>query len=231
MSASLELCASCHGDFLSLHGNNRTNNLELCVTCHNGNATDIGARAQAGVSGETSIEFKTMIHGIHAANITVYGFGGSEHDYTEVTYPGRLNNCGACHSGNTYYPTDPSTQFRVANTFISDNYSNADFPDEVVATTPGTPQRAATLADQGDDLNRTANAAACLQCHTSPTAQSHAIIPGGAKLSVKQTRDGTLLPPPGDPVPDGVETCVLCHGQGSSVADTGIYHKPWFPLP
>jgi len=214
---------------LSLHGNNRTNNLELCVTCHNANATDIGVRGSN--PGETPIDFKTMIHGIHAANIVVYGFGGSVNDYTEVTYPGRLNNCGACHAGNTYYPTDPSVDFRVATTFISDNYSNADLPDDVVPTTPGTPERTATLANQEDDLNRTSNAAACLQCHTSATASSHTIIPGGAKLSVKQTRDGTLLATPGDPVPGQVETCILCHGRGSSVADVGVYHKPWFPLP
>ncbi len=231
VGVSLEKCASCHGALLSEHGANRNNNLELCATCHNANATDIAGRAQAGAPGETPIDFKTMIHGIHAANITVYGFGGSVSDYSEVTYPGELNNCGACHVGSSYYPTDPSAQFRVATTFISDNFANADLPDEVVPTAPETPERTATLANQADDLNRTANAAACLQCHTSPTAESHAIVPGGAKLSAKQTDDGTIIAPPGDPVPGQVETCVLCHGEGSSVADTGDFHQPWFPLP
>jgi OmcA/MtrC family decaheme c-type cytochrome len=205
------------------------------VTCHNANATDIRARSgdfgSPIIPGEESIDFKTMIHGIHAANIVVYGFGGSEHDYTHVTYPGQLNNCGACHTDNNYYPTDPSTDFRFATTFISDNFGNATDPDQVEPTAPRTPERLATLANQEDDLNRTANAAACLQCHTSATAESHAIVPGGAKLSVRQADDGTLIPSPGDPVPNQVETCVLCHGEGSSVSDTRSAHGTWFPLP
>jgi OmcA/MtrC family decaheme c-type cytochrome len=258
LGVSLEKCASCHGSLLSLHGNNRNNNLSLCVTCHNAQATDIGARAEGDVQGETPIDFKVLVHGIHAANILVYGFGGSVHDYNEVTYPGEINNCGACHINQSYYPTNPDTDPRFATTFISDNFNNADFPDDVVPTAPelciggtndgdscaldidcpgGTcatnPDRTVTLANQQDDLNRTANAAACLQCHTGQTAESHAVIPGGAKLSVKQTTDGTLLPTPGDPNPGAVETCTLCHGQGSSVCDScdvGVGHMPWFPL-
>ncbi len=233
LGVSLEKCASCHGGLLSLHGNNRNNNLELCATCHNAQATDIRARAEAGVQGEESINFTSMIHGIHAANVVIYGFGGSVHDYTEVTYPGEINNCGACHVDQSYYPTDPDTDPRFATTYISDNFSGADFPDDVVPTTPGSPEREATLADQEDDLNRTANAAACLQCHTGPTAESHAVIPGGAKLSVMQMIDGTLLPTPGDPNPGAVETCTLCHGPGSTVCDgcdVGVGHMPWFPL-
>ncbi|MGB5809637.1 MAG: OmcA/MtrC family decaheme c-type cytochrome [Polyangiales bacterium] len=234
LGVSLERCADCHGSLLSLHGSNRTNNLELCVTCHNANATDIRARAEAGIPGETSIDFKTMIHGIHAANVVIYGFGGSEHDYTEVTYPGALSNCAACHVGQTYYPTDPDTQPRFATTFISDNFTDADFPDEVVSTEPRTPEREDTLANQTDDLNRTSNAAASMQCHTGATAASHVVIPGGAKLSVKQDNDGSLQPTPGDPNPGAVETCILCHGQGSTVCDgcdVAVGHMPWFPLP
>ncbi|RLB59664.1 MAG: hypothetical protein DRI90_15130, partial [Deltaproteobacteria bacterium] len=230
LGVSIEKCASCHGGLLSLHGNNRTNSIALCVTCHNANATDIRARAEGGIQGEQSIDFKAMIHGIHAANVVIYGFGGGEHDYTEVTYPGELNNCAACHVGGSYYPTDPETDPRIATTFISDNFGNDDFPEEVTPTTPRTPERALTLANQEDDLNRTANAAACLQCHNSEWAASHALIPGGAKLSVKQTDDGMLLPVPGDPNPSAVEVCTLCHGEGSNVEDVGVVHAPWFPL-
>ena len=230
LGVSLEKCASCHGGLLSLHGENRNNKLELCVTCHNANATDIGARAEGGVAGETPIDFKVMIHGIHAANVVIYGFGGEEHDYTEVTYPGELNNCGACHVGDSYYPVNPETDPRIASTFISDNFGNADVPEDVVPTAPRSPERALTLANQEDDLNRTSNAAACLQCHTSQGSADHAVIPGGAKLSVKQTDDGTLLPAPGDPVPDAFERCSICHGEGSDIKDVGVVHAPWFPL-
>jgi len=231
VGVAIDSCNNCHAS-LSLHGNNRTDNIELCVTCHNPNATDIRARAEAEppVSGEQAIDFKTMIHGIHSANIVVYGFGGSVHDYTEVTYPGQLNNCGACHEGNSYYPSDPDTDVRFAVTYISDNFDNVETPDDQVPSAPRSPEREATLADQEDDFNRTANASACLACHTGATAESHAVIPGSAKLAAKQLNDGTLLPQPGDPVPDAVETCTFCHGQGSSVADVGVFHAPWFPL-
>ena len=234
LGVSLEKCASCHGGLLSLHGENRNNNLELCVTCHNANATDIRARSgdfgEPVVSGEQSIDFKVMIHGIHAANVVIYGFGAEKHDYAEVTYPGELNNCGACHVGGSYYPVDPETDPRVATTFVSDNFGNADFLEDVVPTAPRSADRAMTLANQEDDLNWTSNAAACLQCHTSQQWADHAVINGWAKLSVKQTDDGMLLPIPGDPIPDVMERCTLCHGAGSNVKDVGVVHAPWFPL-
>jgi OmcA/MtrC family decaheme c-type cytochrome len=227
---SLDKCANCHGELLSLHGSNRTNKIELCVTCHNANATDIRARAEGGVQGEESIDFKRMIHGIHAANVVIYGFGGSVHDYTHVTFPGELNNCGACHVGNSYYPNDPDANLRIATTFISDNFDDADFPDDVVPTTPGTPARALTLADQEDDLNRTFNATACLQCHTEDVSAQHAVA-NGSRLSIKQTDDGMLQSSPGDLFPNPIEDCLRCHSEGNNVADVGVRHAPWFPLP
>ncbi len=60
---------------------------------------------------EESIDFKRMIHGIHAAGIRenplqIVGFGGLTtyiFDEEEVQYPGNLANCVACHteSGST----------------------------------------------------------------------------------------------------------------------------------
>ena len=221
---SIEKCNDCHS-ILSLHGNNRTDNIELCVTCHNAQATDIRARAEAGVEGEVPIHFKTMIHGIHNATegLVIYGFGGSVHDYSEVTYPGLLYNCDSCHIESSFYPTNPDDTFRFATTFISDNFDNAEFPEEVVPTAPRTEQRAATLANQEDDFNITANAAACTSCHTGASTVSHAEIPGGALFAVKQLNDGVFLPPDAP-----VETCTFCHGQGSSVSDTATSHRPPF---
>jgi OmcA/MtrC family decaheme c-type cytochrome len=227
---SLDKCANCHGELLSLHGSNRTNKIELCVTCHNANATDIRARAEGGVQGEESIDFKRMIHGIHAANVVIYGFGGSVHDYTHVTFPGELNNCGACHVGNSYYPNDPDANLRIATTFISDNFDDANFPDDVDPTVPRSPARAITLANQEDDLNRTFNATACLQCHTEDVSIQHAVA-NGSRLSIKQADDGTLQSIPGDLFPNPIEDCLRCHSEGNNVADVGVRHAPWFPLP
>ncbi len=51
------------------------------------------------------IDFKTMIHEIHTANVVIYGFGGSVVNYDEVTYPMPLANCQACHvdSATAYF--------------------------------------------------------------------------------------------------------------------------------
>jgi OmcA/MtrC family decaheme c-type cytochrome len=99
----LASCNDCHKN-LSLHGNNRQGSLEVCTTCHNTEATDKGRRpAGGGVDGKTQvpIDFKTMIHEIHTANIVVYGFGGSVNSFTDVTYPMPLANCQACHKAPT----------------------------------------------------------------------------------------------------------------------------------
>lgn len=96
---SLDKCNSCHS-FLSLHGGNR-NQIEQCVLCHNPNGTDVGNRPAAQAPPQT-IQLAYMIHRIHTGEnstreYTIYGFGGSANDFTEVRYPGDRRNCNACH--------------------------------------------------------------------------------------------------------------------------------------
>ncbi|MGL6223737.1 MAG: OmcA/MtrC family decaheme c-type cytochrome, partial [Steroidobacteraceae bacterium] len=62
-------CDQCHKQ-LTLHGNNRTDDVQVCVMCHNPNATDIGRRVagsqcvtQLGTDDET-VDMKYMIHAI-----------------------------------------------------------------------------------------------------------------------------------------------------------------------
>ena len=52
----IEKCKQCHQPHLSLHGNNRTDEIQACVTCHNPNATDIAYRTSGA---ETPIDFKS----------------------------------------------------------------------------------------------------------------------------------------------------------------------------
>jgi OmcA/MtrC family decaheme c-type cytochrome len=216
-------CNSCHGK-LSLHGNNRTDNIDLCVTCHNGNATDIRARQEAiegtfgnelvpGDKSEEAIDFKRMIHQIHAANVVIYGFGGSRHDYTHVTFPGELSNCTGCHLEGTYYPTRDDEDFRLMTTYISDNFDDFDNPVGALAnpTTGRTADRATTLADAEDDINITTNTATCGACHTSAFAESHMQDEGGS-FSVQQANDGDFSFPDGERT--RVETCTNCHAPG-----------------
>jgi OmcA/MtrC family decaheme c-type cytochrome len=103
-------CAKCHNGTrlssagtpiprLSLHGGQRNENLNLCVVCHNPNQTDVAFRT---AGKEASIDFKRMVHAIHAGGFrttpyVVIGFNGSVHDYSGVRFPARLRDCTNCH--------------------------------------------------------------------------------------------------------------------------------------
>ena len=200
---AIDSCNACHQQ-LSLHGSNRTDKTELCVLCHNPNATDIRARVEGGVDAtnsldgkdEESIDFKRMIHGIHAGQVVVYGFGGGENDFREVGFPGQLNNCENCHDGDTYYPVNQA--FVLATTIDS----------------------GADLADPTDDVNISPNTSACSGCHTSVTAASHMNLNGGS-FNARQASDGTLI----DNDTNGIviESCEVCHGPGR-IADVAVVH-------
>lgn len=168
-------CDNCHGA-LSMHGANRNDEAQVCVICHNPNATDIARRPDDHTLAdgtphdgrkESSIDFKRMIHGIHAAGkredpYVVFGFGNREHVFgeEEVTFPGLLSQCDTCH--------------------ISDAYTLPLSP-EVLPTTVDTAPSAATkaqatpesLADPADDLNISPTAAVCSACHDTSLAEAH----------------------------------------------------------
>jgi OmcA/MtrC family decaheme c-type cytochrome len=211
---SIDKCNNCHG-VLSLHGSNRTDNIQVCATCHNPNATDIEDRGDFCVgggddgsgcdpavpadcpggtctefTGEATVDFKVMVHQIHAANTLITG--RSLHDYTKTTYPRHerlTNECNACHLEGTYYPVDVTEDFRVATT--TDSWVDLEDPE--------------------DDLNTTFNAATCGGCHLDfmePDAVKRAhMVQNGSSFLVGQSIDGNL-----DPLT--VETCTICHGPG-----------------
>ena len=88
---TLALCHNCHAT-LELHGQNRADNLDSCVSCHNPRNTDRIVRDLPGCEppsdgkSEESIDFKTMIHGIHAAAmreepLQIVGFSVLQHPY------------------------------------------------------------------------------------------------------------------------------------------------------
>jgi OmcA/MtrC family decaheme c-type cytochrome len=96
---AIENCNSCHSS-LSVHGDLR-NRTEMCVLCHNPNQTD-QARRPASEGPPQSVDFRTMVHKIHTgedltSEYTIYGFGASKNDFTEVRFPGDRRDCGKCH--------------------------------------------------------------------------------------------------------------------------------------
>ena len=228
-------CDNCH-DFLSLHGGNRNNEPAICVICHNPNATDIGRRPIASDTPvllttdgkvEEAIDFKRLIHGIHAGaqtnydgteahgfrekGLVVWGFPGApcnafggpasnscENDFSHVRFPGILQDCETCHLPGTYELEDV-WEYPTTNGILSSTISTG--MDVTVPT---------------DDLNISPTAAVCSACHDSFLAQSHMVMPGGALFGETQDNINTAA---------GItpETCSLCHGPGRS-SDVEVVH-------
>jgi OmcA/MtrC family decaheme c-type cytochrome len=212
-------CNQCH-EVLSLHGGNRTDNTELCATCHNPNATDIRQRGagactavpptatqapMTGANADVSIDLRYMIHAIHSgprANYVVCGNGNSVHDFSEVHYPGKLNNCEGCHlppteTNPSYYGRDPATMLAVSVDAGADRLTIMD--DQAMSPTT----------------------AACAGCHTDSLALAHMRQNGGSG----DVATGTVVGPKQaiGSVTNSVETCAVCHAEGRS-ADIRVVH-------
>jgi OmcA/MtrC family decaheme c-type cytochrome len=195
---AIERCDQCH-NVLSIHGNNRTDEPEVCVQCHNPNATDVNVRNspcsdEIGTD-DATIDFKRMIHLIHASGATevpyeVCGFGNSTHVY-DVTYPGHLNNCEGCHEPDGYYPVEPGA---ILGTTVD------------VGADPASPI---------DDVVISPNSSVCSSCHVSDLAKTH-MEQNGGDFAATKAADSTLIS-------SGVESCALCHGPGRS-ADVKEVH-------
>jgi len=188
---SHEKCAACHNN-LELHGGQRNGNTELCTMCHNPNNTDRNRRPvdpaeTSDGKTEVAIDFKRLIHSIHAAGkretpYYVWGFGPREHDFSHVRYPAPLNKCTMCHIEDSY-------QLPLATS--------------VLATTVDSNSN----SDPNDDLNITPTAAVCSSCHDGQLERAHMIQNGGASFSVLQADIDNW---------QTVETCQFCHGPGAT---------------
>lgn len=213
-------CDSCHAR-LSLHGANRNDEPGVCVACHNPNATDKARRTGVGVDGKTeeSIDFKRMIHAIHAGKrddpstttvveghgfrekgIVVYGFGGSVNDFSHVRFPGILNDCSACHLSGTY---------ELAGRWVEPSQGGG-----ILGSTVNT---SALTSDASDDLKISPTAAVCSSCHDGASAQDHMVTQGNA-IGI-----GSSLPDTQANLSLNYETCSICHGPGR-VADVKVVH-------
>jgi OmcA/MtrC family decaheme c-type cytochrome len=142
-----ENCNSCHGS-LALHGGSRQN-VQFCVMCHNANWDD-KARRPADKLPVESIHLKTMIHKIHTGEEL-------ENDFTIYGF------------GNTAI-----------------NFNEVTFPGDRrncekchIADTQQLPLPKGLLPSVAarDYINPMQPiAAACLSCHTSQEAASHALL-------------------------------------------------------
>jgi OmcA/MtrC family decaheme c-type cytochrome len=193
-------CNNCH-EQINFHGGSRNGEVQLCVMCHNPNNTDIARRPADPATSldglkERSIDFKTLIHAIHAPSkrqndFVVYGFGNRSHDYSDVRFPGSISNCETCHIQGSF---------------------DLPLPSMVLASTIDT---GVLLSDPKDDVNVSANAAVCSSCHDSVVAKAHMIQNGGASFDTTQEQVDNFTV---------IETCQYCHGSGS-FADVKTVHK------
>lgn len=189
----LAQCHNCHST-LVLHGNNRADNLDSCVTCHNPRNTDRVVRELPGCEppsdgkSEESIDFKTMIHGIHAAAVRenplqIVGFrcfNTYVYDEEHVHYPGNLANCESCHVGDSF-------MLPLADTVLGTTVDSGFDPTVSTSHTVITPATAV-----------------CASCHDGTEARAHMEGFGGNFATTQAAIDSGEV----------VETCNTCHAEG-----------------
>ena len=200
------LCNDCHAD-LSEHGGQRTNP-NYCIMCHN--PTNANDDRWSRLEGETtlveSVDFRVMIHKIHAGEDLTqeYVLGGfpaaSETNPTgtvlpfgETRFPNRLDNCTACHVDGTY-------ELPLADSLIPSQLQERDCVEPVGDDADSFCDAPNWTLTRTIELQPTT--AACTGCHDSTATMSHAQLMTTAM---------------------GEESCAVCHGPGSA-SDVAVVH-------
>ena len=169
-----EKCNACHYN-LSMHGSNR-NRTEHCVQCHNPNATDAARRPASEMPAQT-ITFKTMIHRIHTGH-------DSEAEFVVYGYGNQANDFGEVH-----FPGDR----RNCEKCHVNGSEQLPLKDNLLDVT----NPRGLLNPMGPA------AAACLGCHTSVAAASHALS--------MTTKIG--------------EACAACHGSSAEFSVKRVHAR------
>ncbi len=228
-------CDRCH-DLLSVHGNNRSDEAQLCVMCHNPFNTDYNARPKDAVTklltgtgsdgkDEESVDFKRLIHGIHAAAKTnhdgtdAHGFRDQglliyPHDYSHVRFPGVLNKCETCHLPDTFKLMDRT----AAGGANWEAPAQNGIEGSTISTIPNATDLASVnsgLADREDDLKISPTAAVCSSCHDGIVEKTHMILNGGLFAATRAD------------IAVNIETCEICHGPGR-IASVEYVHSQEF---
>ncbi len=212
----VQKCMRCHrhdgtgvAPQLTLHGNNRTEEPQVCALCHNANNTDIPFRLATDpkvVIGpytypEQSLDFKRLIHGIHASAkgfredpLVVIAFNHTVFDASTLKeYPTDLKNCVACHVDDG---TRGTFELPLGASVLGSTFSTKSIlPDGSIAID----------TDPANDVKISPTAAVCSSCHDKREVITHMVRTGGASFNTTQAAiaNGTVR-----------ERCVNCHGAG-----------------
>jgi OmcA/MtrC family decaheme c-type cytochrome len=204
---AIEKCKACHDNKihkgvliprLSLHGGNRTEEPGVCVICHNPNQTDVAYRtpqtppATDPLGAEMSVDFKRLVHGIHAGGFrknpfVIVGFRGAVTDFSDVRFPAQLRNCTVCH-----LDANGKGTFELP--------LKAGVLGSTVKT--GSDVGVVIDVDPTNNLRITPIASVCSSCHDGREARSH-MTSKGAAFGVLQSN-----------IQPNQERCVQCHGPG-----------------
>lgn len=169
----LQKCNDCHRS-LAVHGENR-NSTEYCVMCHNPREND-SARRPANAAPPESVDFALMIHRIHAGN-------RQSRDFTIFGFGASANNFN--HVGF------PGALDNCLNCHLAGTY-NVPVPARLDKSDP-----------RGFIETVKPAAAACLGCHTSLDAASHALV--------NTSSIG--------------ESCAVCHGPNASLSVDRVHAR------
>jgi OmcA/MtrC family decaheme c-type cytochrome len=194
------LCDRCHRR-LALHGGPR-NLVQGCLLCHTPERTDWNRRPKDLAGNvtlattfdgleEQSVNFKTMIHRLHAGTrhgssatlemfdpYVIYGNGGNPNFFGDGTFPAALERCDRCHADGTWRIDDL-----------------VDGAGATVANETHTVMHTGTIGHDNDPAVPPMQAS-CTSCHANAFAATH---------SERYTVDGR-------------ETCVSCHGASGQKA-------------
>lgn len=169
----------------------------------------------------TTNNMKDMIHGIHKGRERVTPFMDARYfrsnltllDFRRMDFPGKINNCETCHIAGTYS--------NVSTNALASTYESIDAAYAAgIAAGTATTAMANTALDtaNSDDKVMSPFAAACISCHDSVAAQSHAATQGGL-IQGTRTAFQTKVATPG-----AGEACLTCHGAGKA-EDVAVKHK------
>lgn len=207
---------------LAMHGGSRNEEPGLCVICHNPNQTDIPFRlatsppstdpiGSTGVAPEVSIDFKRMVHEIHAGGFRsrpfkIVGFNSTVADFSGVRFPAKLSNCYNCHidyaNGRGTFELSTDLRDKVLGSTIQTGSKINVNPDGTTPPDPTKPIGNLVNLDPTDNLRITPIASVCSGCHDGSSIRSHMRSNG----AVFGTTQAAMTPNP--------ERCLNCHGPG-----------------